>query len=177
MGKPSKENEKLLSGEIVRDLFVYDEDTGSLIWRKRVSPRIGAGHMAGYVAADGYQKVFVFGRPFLAHRIIWLYHYNEWPKKYIDHIDGNRLNNKISNLRDVSGMENQRNRALAKNNKSGIAGVCWSRHYKRWVSRIKINNKFISLGSYEDFFEACCARKSAEKHFGFHENHGRVQNE
>ena len=92
----------------------------------------------------------------------------------VDHIDGNRKNNSISNLRVVSNMENHRNMKRSKSNKSGITGVSFHQRDKLWLSSIKVNYKTITLGCYKDFFLACCARKSAEIKYGFHANHGRL---
>ena len=105
------------------------------------------------------------------HRIIWVIVTGEQPKT-IDHIDGNGLNNAVSNLRSVSQSENQKNLRISINNKSGIPGVFWHRKISKWWSYIEKDDKRISLGYFTDFFEACCARKSKEKELGFHKLHG-----
>jgi hypothetical protein len=91
----------------------------------------------------------------------------------VDHLDGNPSNNRRENLRLVSNHENQKNRAVPKNNKTGIMGV-----YKvgeKWLASIRVDGKTIHIGSYDTKKEASTARKEAEERYGFHPNHGRNQ--
>jgi len=93
-----------------------------------------------------------------------------WPKNQIDHDDHVRNNNRWANLKETTHQENAKNKSLYMRNKSGVSGV---RLYKdRWVTQITVNKKQAHLGSFTDFFEACCARKSAEHKYSFHINHG-----
>lgn len=107
------------------------------------------------------------GKSMPAHRIIWEMVYGECPD-VIDHINGDKHDNRLVNLRNVDRAENMRNRKLNKRNKSGINGVS-TRKDGKWL--VVIRTKYIGL--FDNFFEACCARKSAEYKAGFHENHGR----
>ena len=91
----------------------------------------------------------------------------------IDHIDQNKFNNRIENLRLVDGFDNHRNMPLLKNNTSGCCGVSMRKGLEKWRAFISVNGSFMELGYYDDWFEAVCARKSAENRFGFHENHGK----
>ena len=159
-------------------IFTYDPESGELRWNAlRKGTTIGSA--AGSACKDKhgnvrYLRVWVDDRQYRAHRIAWLLHYGEWPAHEIDHIDGNPLNNKLSNLRDVSHAENKKNIRLHKNNASGIHGVWWSKYTNAWKPYINAGGSRTYLGSFRDFFEACCIRKSAELQRGFHENHGRV---
>ncbi len=119
-----------------------------------------------------YITFSVMGRSYSAHRLAWLYMYGSFPSGFIDHIDGDGTNNKIDNLRDVSQLENKRNSRLPRNNTSGVIGVSWAKTQNLWCAHIMVNKKSINLGMYETIFDAVCVRKSAEKKYGFHVNHG-----
>ena len=82
-------------------------------------------------------------------------------------------NNKWDNLRLVEGNENNLNKRMYKSNKSGRVGVSWDNRCNKWRARIKYEEKSISLGHFDDFDDACKARKAAELKYGFHPNHGR----
>jgi hypothetical protein len=94
-----------------------------------------------------------------------------WPDE-IDHINGDRADNRLSNLREVSNIENQRNKVLPRNNKSGHIGVSWNKDSKKWMARITINYKLKQVGQFSTIEEAVAARKEAERKFGFSERHG-----
>lgn len=154
------------------DVFSYCEETGTLLWKVN-RPKRPIGSPAGNIKSDGrYITIHVtlngVKKRHYAHRIIWEMIHGECPKDLcIDHIDGNGLNNKLSNLRLVTLSQNQRNSKRPKNNSSGIAGV--TIHKYGYV----VNNAGKYITFTKDFFEACCAKKSAESKLGFHENHGR----
>lgn len=150
-------------------LFTYDAESGRLLWRvSRPGRGCVAGWEAGTKAHHGYRAVMVDGKKYYAHRIIWQMHFGTIPAdKCIDHIDGNGSNNRLENLRVVTLSENQRNRKRGKLNKTGVDGVF---RHKGGFSVYCASQYIIHTG---DFFEACCARKSAERKFGYHQNHGR----
>ena len=91
----------------------------------------------------------------------------------IDHLDHDRSNNRIENLRLVTHKENGRNISKKKNNTSGITGVRWNKARQKWVAQISINKKGIYLGLYNNLLDAVAARKRAEKFYGFYENNGK----
>ena len=101
-----------------------------------------------------------------------MYH-GQWPAGQIDHIDGCRKNNRISNLRDVRHQDNGKNTKLPSTNTSGRIGVSWHKAAKKWGVSIKADDRPIHLGLFVSFEEACAARKAAEEKYGFHPNHGR----
>jgi hypothetical protein len=149
----------------INELFVYDN--GKLFnridrWRAR------AGQEAGTFCEDGYRYIRVDRKQYLAHRIIWKLLYGEDPEE-IDHINGNRSDNRITNLRSVSRLENMRNRKRASDNTSGVTGVFWYKARSKW--RATISQKI--LGNFNKFEDAVAARKQAEKELGYHPNHGR----
>ena len=107
-------------------------------------------------------------------KIAWFLHTGEDPgDMQIDHIGGQRDRNNFSNLRLVDNQGNAMNQRKRSNNKSGITGVYWHSRDEIWEAKIGVNGKLKNLGSFDDKFEAICARKSAEKRIGYHENHGK----
>lgn len=165
-------SEKSHVSEVWKQLFGYDEQTGNLIWKSN-KPKRKAGDAAGNVSNGGryvslHATVNGVKHRYLAHRIIWEMHNGKIPGGMcIDHIDGNGLNNRIENLRVVSLSTNQRNSRAPKNNSTGIVGV----YRKKNGWHVQVAGRY--AGYFKDFFDACCARKSAERIHGFHENHGR----
>ncbi len=155
--------------------FWYDQSTGKLYWRlsKGRSPK---GSEAGSLStASGYIEVGLGGRHYQAHRIIWEMFNGPIPKgMQIDHINHVRCDNRLPNLRLVTQKENRKNNTRQKNNTSGITGVYWDKNRSKWHVQIKLDGKIRCLGRFDDFFDACCARKSAERFLGFHMNHGRL---
>lgn len=150
------------------ELFSYDE-TGAIRWKvKRPGRGCVVGKEAGTAAHHGYRAVMVDGKKHYVHRVIWEMHRGSIPNdRCIDHIDGNRSNNKLENLRLVTLSENQRNTIKSRNNSLGIMGV----YLFKSGYLVQCASKYI--GFYGDFFEACCARKSVERKMDFHPNHGR----
>jgi hypothetical protein len=154
--------------ERLRELF--DLRGGELYWRVRPSPTAGAGARAGYLKkTNGYRYIKINGSDYLEHRIIWKLHNGRDPGHlYVDHIDGDALNNKPQNLRLATNSQNQRNRARsASNNSSGITGVYWDARRQKWRARIMVNGKHNSLGHFASADLARGARRAAElKFFG-----------
>ena len=136
-----------------------------------------AGDEAGKYDKDGYIKVTIDGKTYLAHRLMWLYVHRVMPPDgvEVDHINHVRDDNRISNLRLApfkSRHKNQHNRSLGKNNTSGHIGV--RRAGEKWRAEIRIDGKKVSLGTHVLLEDAIAARKEAEKVHGFHSNHGRA---
>lgn len=166
----------MLTQALVRERLDYNLETGVFTWKVRpCNSRTTnswntryAGTEAGYIYLhdkDGdlyYRKVSINDHPYRLHRIAWLYVHGILPER-IDHIDGDGLNNKISNLRVISHGDNIRKARIAKNNTSGYKGVFWRKDTNRWAARSKVDGKYKSLGSFdskEDAFDAYC--KSVE---------------
>jgi len=132
-----------------------------------------AGKEAFTCVCNGYKTGHVLKNACTAHRVIWALVKNQWPAGEIDHINGNRSDNRIENLRCVSFGENQRNRSIFKNNTSGLCGVHWDKSRNKWKAVIHIGGKPKNLGRFDLFDEAVLARKRAEQINHYHENHGR----
>lgn len=182
----------LPSPEDLRQLLIYEPETGKLFWKPRdVSWFAGnrntpeqncktwntrhAGKEACATPQRGYKIGNVLNCLILAHRAAWAIHYGKWPDETIDHINGNRSDNRIVNLRDVSHHENMKNVRTPVTNTSGHIGVTLFKPNGKWVAGIKVNGKRLYLGYFDTIEEAVAVRKAAEAKYGFHPLHGRVQ--
>lgn len=181
-----------LSYSQISEILKPDFSEGKLYWRARGphlfrdgnysaqrSCNIWNNRFAGKEAftndnGDGYRCGKIFDRSYRAHRVLWLLHTGEWPTDQIDHINGDRADNRIINLRAVSNTDNARNSCRPSNNTSGVVGVYWYKRHNMWYASIRINEKNLSLGYFEDFADAVATRKAAEVNYGFHENHGKI---
>lgn len=151
-----------LTLEEVRELLDYDPSTGLLTWRKTRTGTARSGTVAGTTNQHGYVVVRIYQRHYQAHRLAWLLSTGSWPTQMIDHIDGTRTNNRISNLRDVSRRTNLENRHAAQvNNKTGLLGV--SRRGSRWVANIKVDKKQHFLGLFDSPESAHSAYLAAKR--------------
>lgn len=165
-----KAKEQALSHEYLVDVLEYDPEVGLFIWKKPVARRIKPGMVAGALNKNGYLFIKVGKYIYRAHRLAWFYFYGEWPPTdsyQIDHIDGNRLNNSIHNLRLVTNTKNAKNHGLYKHNTSGVSGICFCTLNGKWKASIVLNQKRVHLGYYNKFEDAVAARKQAEKEYGF----------
>jgi len=149
----------LPSQKKLQELFDYRD--GELYWKEKRSTSIDLSKPAGYVAKDGYRRIGIEGQAYQAHRLIWKYLCGKDPKEFIDHIDGNKINNNIKNLREATKQQNNHNRGPSKNNKLGIKGVSKSRN--KYTAEIFINGKKKHLGMFFTIEEARLAREEAEK--------------
>jgi len=156
----------------LRGLLSYDRVTGVFRWKKRPSNNTQVGGVAGTSLDTGYRAININDKPHLSHRLAWIIVKGQPLPSQIDHINGDPSDNRWSNLRAACPLTNCRNRALSKRSASGVVGVYLDR--KKWRARITVNYVVIYLGSYDDKPAAICARKAAEKKYGFHPNHGRT---
>ena len=138
----------MITAQNVKDLFDYRD--GKLIRDGRVIDNKPNANGYFYVA---YQK-----KKYLQHRVIWLWHNGEWPSDQVDHIDRDKANNRIENLRVVTQHENQVNRAAQKNSESGVLGVSWNTFANKWA--VYYRKQYI--GRYSDLESAVAARAQAE---------------
>lgn len=135
-----------ISAERARELLCYDKDTGIFNWRVDRS-NIKAGTEIKCLS-NGYVQIQINSKGYRAHRLAWLYTYGEWPKLFIDHINGDRSDNRISNLRDVSAQINSQNvRAASRGSEAGLLGVTANK--KRWSAGVIVDRKRIHLGTYD----------------------------
>ena len=147
-----------ITAEKLREVLRYDHATGEFWWLVRPSTRVDMSKPAGTVLKDnGYRRIVIFQKRYRAHRLVWLYVYGKWPADQVDHINGDRLDNRLINLREATNTENSHNVGLKINNTSGYKGVCWHTATNKWVARIKINGKRKYLGLFTHAEEAHAA--------------------
>lgn len=147
-----------LSVDLLHEIFNYRD--GELYWKVRRSHNAAVGSRAGVQHSSGYRIIKINGKPHKEHRLIFLMYYGYLPKE-VDHIDGNKLNNRIENLRSATTSQNQHNRTKYKNNTSGYKGVSFygKNKYKCWGANIQVNGKQKHLGYFltpEEAFAAYC---------------------
>jgi hypothetical protein len=125
------------------------------------------------VGKSGYLVGYLLGRQYPAHRVIWAMVHDEWPET-IDHINGDKTDNRLANLRSATALDQSRNRKLMASNKTGHSGIREERS-GRWRAQIGGGGETIYLGTFATKAEAIAARKGAERALGYHQNHGREQ--
>lgn len=153
-----------MNAEELRNILNYNPLTGVFTWSIRRKGGRGIGKEAGARMSHGYRSIGIDGRDYTAHRLAWLYVHGEWPAAYIDHINGDRADNRISNLRDVSQSVNMQNVYAPKsNNKSGFRGVSWHKQRSKFAARIKVDGKYRSLGLFESPEKAAAAYIAAKR--------------
>lgn len=170
-------NDNLPSQTLLRSLLTYSPEDGVFVWRAPASfgSPWGGKPAGSQRALSGYSFIGVKGYGQLgAHRLAWIYMHGEIPPGFeIDHIDGDGLNNRSSNLRLATSSQQKRNRGVQSNNQSGLKGVFWHKSRGRWRSQIVVgrgeNGKPIYrfLGYFDAAEDAAAAYREAEvKHFG-----------
>ncbi len=151
---------------------VWEYRDGHLYWRERVNAHVAAGAKAGHLRkSDGYWHVAYKRKTYLLHRIVYLIHHGHTPR-FIDHIDGNTLNNDIANLRPATLTQNMCNRRIGKNNTSGAKNVSRTASGK-WQVRVRINEKTCFYALIEDFELAMLV--ASEARAKYHGNFARHQ--
>jgi HNH endonuclease len=135
-----------LNKEVLNDIFQYQD--GKLFWKKITGNRAKIGDIAGRQSGS-YRMVGLHKRAFMEHRLIFMMHHGYFPQE-VDHIDGNKLNNKIENLRSASHLENLRNQKIRINNVSGHKNVGWASREQKWRVRLTVNRKDKHIGYFDD---------------------------
>ncbi len=160
------EKERSFTAEMLRAAMHYDPETG--IFRHIKSKRgVAAGAVAGRSSGAGYWQICIDRKYFYAQRLAWLYVTSEWPLFEIDHEDLNKTNNRFSNLRRATDLQNQGNRGANKNNASGIKGVRYLPKTGMWQARITDGGKDRHLGNYSTSEQAARAyATAAQEKFG-----------
>lgn len=178
-----------LPDSLYKEFVSHDPEYGVLYWKTRDPNHFrteGAyksfnkrcvGKEAGHFnKSDGYKylRITYKGELYIApvHRLMWFLEKGEWPSGVIDHINGDRTDNRICNLRDVEQKINSRNCKLSSSNKSGFAGVWYDAALNKWQAYVKVDYKKRCLGYFETIEQAVEARAKVNLQHGFHENHG-----
>lgn len=148
-----------LTAEQVRHLLHYAPSTGVLTWKR-------TGRVAGSLDQEGYRAISVRGSGYRAHRLAWLHYHGEWPKGVIDHINGQKDDNRVANLRDVSILDNSLNSRpgpIAHNKTSASRGVSWQPSRRKWLASIQANGKSRTIGRFDTEAEAAEAYNTAKR--------------
>lgn len=154
-----------LTQEELRKYFDYNPETGEVILINKTSifsnQKIGT--VVGKKKPDGYLSTRVLNKTIPLHRLIWIWYYGYNPEGLVDHINRDRGDNRISNLRETSFQCNIRNSKIFSTNKTSVKGVRYFKRDKKWRAYIKIFGKSIWLGDYSCFVEAVAHRLAAEE--------------
>lgn len=174
-----------ITPEFLKSVLTYDTFSGSLTWKTRPremfssdgsfktwNTRFSEKPALSCVSLTGYLHGRILGIGFLAHRVAWAIHSGRWPDHEIDHLNGDRQNNSILNLREVLPSENRKNTRLRSDNTSGACGVYWDKDLKKWRSAIGLSGKLIHIGVYKNKDDAINARLSFQESAGFSKRHG-----
>lgn len=176
--------------EYLHECFITDPDNGLLFWKERpihhfasegamklINTRC-AGKEAGCMGSDGYLRVRFKGRSHLLHRIMWELINGRIPNEMqVDHINHNRSDNRICNLRLATKKENLKNKSRSKLNTTGESGISYRQDVNKFMARVSINGHRHSIGCFETVEQARVARSKVLAEHGFHSNHGRNADE
>ncbi|PYE89607.1 HNH endonuclease [Phyllobacterium leguminum] len=174
-----------ISFDRLHKLLEYVPAEGHFVWKSRSISEFASemqwkrwrtryeGKKAGSVNGSGYRHIQLDRRHYLEHRLAWLYYYGEFPANEIDHINGDKADNRLANLRHVTAVQNNQNKKRPSHNTSGVIGVAPARSRGKWIAHIKVGEENIYLGTFKSIELAAAARRGAEKVAGFHPNHGR----
>lgn len=159
-----------ITQERLIELFNYDLETGLFSRKVKIGNNCKMDRPVGRISTGGYLMCKIDGVYYTHHRLAWLYVYGKWPLDQLDHIDCNKLNNSILNLREASRSQNMCNKNKMSHNTSGYKGVFWDKQSQKWKAQITINKKQKCLGRFDcpkKAYEVYC-EKAKELHLEFH---------
>jgi len=168
-----------ISPDLLRNIIDYNPDTGRITWKVRAdrSPqwngRYAHSEALNNLSRHGYFRGTINNRLYLAHRVAFAFVYGRWPHPEVDHINGNRRDNRIANLREVPKSQNAKNKRPSRRNSSGHNGIHWDSRNKKWIAQVKRHGQSSFLGRFKRVEDAIAARDAAYVRYGYHENHGK----
>ena len=145
----------MITQDNLKEILLYDPKTGVWIWNH-------SGKVAGNVQKNGYRYIKIHKKLYQSSRLAHLYMTGNEPEHIIDHINGLTNDDRWENLREATLSQNQFNRRIGQNNKSGIKGVFWDKRSQRWVARLRKHGKTIYTGFFVDKNDAIAARIQSE---------------
>lgn len=156
-----------LTKEHIESILDYEKTTGTFRWKVDRGPRAKAFSVAGTIGSNGYRRIKIDGKFYQAHRLAWIIIYDSKPPKEIDHINGNKIDNRACNLRPATRAGNCQNTTVRKDNSSGCRGVSWNSSIRKWRARCSVNNRNHLIGNFDSKLDAKIAYEAfAKKHFG-----------
>jgi hypothetical protein len=159
----------MITQEKLKELVEYKD--GQLIAKVKWADKVKVGAPLGTKNSGGYIQISIQKKRYYAHRLVFVYHYGSYPA-YIDHIDGDKSNNRIENLRPASLHQNNYNIKTPKSNKSGVKNVHWNKKNNNWNVTMAANNKSMYFGSFDNLELAALvaeeARNLYHKEFACH---------
>ncbi|WP_083950386.1 HNH endonuclease [Serratia ficaria] len=148
---------KHLSWDELTKTLSYDPDTG--MFKKKALTKHQKERVAGTDSGSPYTRICINRKLYLAHRLAWYYMTGSPPEVLIDHINGDKRDNRFCNLRPADYSQNMMNSKIASSNTSGCKGVSWKKSENKWMATGKINGKRKHLGYFDDIKEAVSAYK------------------
>lgn len=138
-----------MNQELLKTLLRYSPETGEFFWINPTCRSTKPLSRAGSSDRHGYIRISLCRRSYQAHRLAWLYVYGRFPDHLIDHINGDRQDNRISNLRQATNKQNCENQKLHATNKSGYRGVVLHKRTGKWQAQVRHNGVNLYLGLYD----------------------------
>jgi hypothetical protein len=154
--------ETILTQARLKELLDYDPETGVFTWKRFMGGFAKAGSVAGSIDSHGHRQIKVDGRLYLAHRMVFVYLFAAAPSE-VDHINRDKLDNRLANLRPVTRSENLHNSPPNRRNRVGVKGVHWIARLNKWQAYISAGGRRKILGCFATFDAAVAARREAEK--------------
>lgn len=157
----------LVDVSYLREILIYDPDTGLFTWRVKKCNRLPIGAPAGSLQKNGYRSISIDAQLYREHRLAWLYVTGREPLVEVDHVNGVKDDNRWTNLRQADRQQNTKNNSVRMDSTSGVTGVSWIERSQNYVAQITVNKQYYLLGRFGNFEDAVAARRAAEKlYFG-----------